>query len=671
MTNTTDKQLRARVKLFGHLLGDVLKSQAGGDVLAAVETLRKGYISLRKRDNPRKRQRLQQLIEGLDPHTLTHVLRAFSTYFSLANIAEEAFGYRQRRRQIRTGGRLWTGSFDAALRDFHDQGLEAHEVQAILDRLVYSPVFTAHPTESKRRTVMESLRRVFVTSERLSEPRVGREEKAEIRQQLEREIQILWKTDEVRTQRPQVRDEIKNGLFYFRESLFQAVSDTYRNLEKAIRRIYGEQADIRVPSFLRFGSWIGGDRDGNPFVTPETTAMAVRLQHREILREYLRRITHLSHVLTHSSRLCEPSEAFVAGLRRDEAAHPEAFADKPARFHDEPYRRKLYIMRHRLRETLLAVEARLEGRELDGPGGGYLSEEEFLHDLELIRDSLIHHGDANVADAEVKDLIRLAETFGFYLMRLDARQESSRHTEAVAELLAKHAEPVDYLSLSEERRLALLADLIQRDTPLGVDWTGLSDHTRETLRVFEVMGRMRKEISPRAFGSYVISMTHAASHVMEVMLLAHQAGLVGRRADEWFCELEISPLFETIEDLNHIEPVMTALLDNSCYAQLLKVSGNRQEVMLGYSDSCKDGASSPRPGSSTKRKSASPPWPVSAASPAASSTGAAAPSGAAAARPTNPSSPSPRGPCTGRSNSPNRARCSHTSTATPRPPSTS
>ena len=589
MTNTTDKQLRARVKLFGHLLGDVLKSQAGGDVLAAVETLRKGYISLHKRESPRRRQRLLQLIKDLDPHTLTHVLRAFSTYFSLANIAEEAFGYRQRRRQIRTGGRLWTGSFDAALRDFHEQGLEAREVQAILDRLIYSPVFTAHPTESKRRTVMESLRRVFLTSERLSEPRVGKEEKKEIRERLEREIQILWKTDEVRTQRPQVRDEIKNGLFYFRESLFKAVTDTYRNLEKAVRRIYGEDTDIRVPSFLRFGSWIGGDRDGNPFVTPETTAMAVRLQHREIVREYLRRITDLSHVLTHSSRLCEPSEAFRAGLQRDEAAYPEAFADKPARFHDEPYRRKLYIMRHRLREMLVAVEARLEGREADGQGGGYLSEEEYLHDLFLIRDSLIHHGDANVADAELKDLIRQAETFGFNLVHLDVRQESARHTEAVSELLSQQAVPIDYAALNEEQRLAVLGELIERHTPLGVDPATISDKTRETLRVFEVMGRMRKEVSPRAFGSYVISMTHAASHVMEVMLLARQAGLVGRRADEWFCELEISPLFETIEDLDHIEPVMSALLDNTCYARLLGASGNRQEVMLGYSDSCKDG----------------------------------------------------------------------------------
>ncbi len=589
MTAISDKTLRARVKLFGNILGQVLEAQAGSQVLEAVETLRKGYISLRKRENAAKRRKLAKFIEGLDADTLVHVVRAFSIYFSLVNIAEEAYLHRQRRRQVRSGGPLWTGSFDSVLREFNRDGVSLEQLQSVLDRLAYMPVFTAHPTEAKRRTVLENLRRIFVTSEKLNDPRLGSEEKEAIIRELETDIQILWKTDEVRTQKPEVRDEIKNGLFYYRESLFKAIPDTYRNMEKAIRRIYGEDADIRIPNFFKFGSWIGGDRDGNPFVTPETTALAVRLQHREILREYIRRITGLSHFLTHSSLLCVPSEAFASGLERDEAAYPEAFSDKPERFGTEPYRRKLYIMRHRLRENLRLVEAHMAGNESDTFHGAYRTEQEFSADLNQIYNSLISHGDANIANGDLRDLMWLAETFGFYLVHLDVRQESTRHTEAVAELLANQGAAIDYNALDEQQRLSVLADLIGRTESLVVDRTVLSAPTLQTMDVFDVIARMRREVSAQTFGSYVISMTHAASHVMEVMLLARQAGLAGMSGDKWFCDLSVSPLFETIEDLEHIEPVMKALLDNPVYAALLQSAGNTQEVMLGYSDSCKDG----------------------------------------------------------------------------------
>ncbi|MDH5784878.1 MAG: phosphoenolpyruvate carboxylase [Chromatiales bacterium] len=589
MTAISDKTLRTRVKLFGNILGEILEAQAGRDVLEAVETLRKGYISLRKRDNGGKRGKLTRFIEGLDADTLVHVVRAFSIYFSLANIAEEAYMHRQRRRQVRSGGPLWTGSFDSVLREFHKDGVSLEQLQEVLNNLAYMPVFTAHPTEAKRRTVLENLRRIFVTSEKLNDIRLGSEEKDAIIRQLKTDIQILWKTDEVRTQKPEVRDEIKNGLFYYRESLFTAIPETYRNMEKAVRRIYGQDANINVPNFFKFGSWIGGDRDGNPYVTPETTALAVRLQHREILREYLHRITNLSHFLTHSSQLCEPNAAFSASLERDEAAYPDAFNDKPERFATEPYRRKLYIMRHRLRENLRLVEANMAGNESDAYHSAYRTEQEFITDLSQIYQSLLSHGDKNVANRELRDLIWLAETFGFYLVHLDVRQESTRHTEAVTELLASQSKAIDYTSLNEQQRLQLLSELIGRAESLNIERTTLTAPTLQTLDVFDVMARMRREVSPQAFGSYVISMTHAASHIMEVMLLARQAGMAGRNGDKWFCDISISPLFETIEDLEHIEPVMKSLLDNDVYSALLQSAGNTQEVMLGYSDSCKDG----------------------------------------------------------------------------------
>lgn len=593
----TDVHLRARVKLFGNLLGNVLSSQEEGRVLDVVEALRKGYIDLRGEEAPARRQRLEkslaELIESLDAPTLTHVVRAFSIYFSLVNLAEESFAHQTRRAQVRQGGVLWKGSFDATLREFHAEGVTAEQLQTLFDRAAYIPVFTAHPTESKRRTIMENLRRIFLTAERLDDPRVGKAQQQEILRLLEGQIQTLWKTDEVRVNKPQVRDEIRNGLFYFHESLFQAVPETYRYLEKAVERVYGEAlADgqpVRVPNILRFGSWIGGDRDGNPFVTPDTTALALRLQSREVLRHYLQDIAKLSHVLTHSRRLCVISASLAESIALDEQRFTAVFGDFPQKFSQEPYRRKLTFMQHRLQHRLDAVEARMERRGTTPFVDAYLSEQEFLADLYLIRDSLLGHGDASAASGELQDLIRKTETFGFYLLHLDIRQESGRHTEAVAEILSKQPGLPDYGSLDEAQRLALLGDLITRAQSVEIDPGALSEANRETFEVFGIMADMRQEISPRAFGAYVISMTHAASHVLEVMFLASLAGLAGFNGRDGFCHIHVAPLFETIADLEHIQPVMTSLFDHPVYASLLKCAGNLQEVMLGYSDSAKDG----------------------------------------------------------------------------------
>ena len=585
-----DKELRSRVKLLGTLLGNVLRAHAGERVFATVEALRKGFISLRKQEDPRKRAHLMRIIARLDPETVTQVVRAFAIYFSLVNIAEEAFLHRQRQRALRAG-RPWVGSFEHTVRALREEGVSAEELGTLLARLRYMPVFTAHPTEAKRRTVLEALRRIFDTAQRLDEPGLSRAEREAIAEELQAQIQILWKTDEVRAQRPQVRDEIRNGLFYFRECLFEAVPQVYRRLEQVVAAEYGEREPgvpaVAVPSFLRFGSWIGGDRDGNPNVKPETTVLAVRLQHQTVLREYARRLRELGRLLTHSIALCRPTEALLASIEADAPYAAQAFRDNPQRFAREPYRRKLYVMRYRIERNLEAVRARLEGAEPTGPHHGYRDERELLNELRLIHHSLVSHGDRNIADRELKDLIRLVETFGFGLVRLDVRQESSVHTRAVAEVLAHAGRAEDYAALDEAARMALLRELVR--SPPRIEEAALSEEARETLEVFRVMRRMRAEVGPSAFGQYVISMTHAASHVMEVMALAALAGLVRREADGWRCEIEVAPLFETIEDLAHIERVLGALLDDPVYRELHAASGGVQEVMLGYSDSCKDG----------------------------------------------------------------------------------
>jgi phosphoenolpyruvate carboxylase len=365
------------------------------------------------------------------------------------------------------------------------------------------------------------------------------------------------------------------------------VPQTYRNLEKAIGRTYGKDSGITVPSVIQFGSWIGGDRDGNPFVKPETTVQALRMQSREVLIEYLAQVKQLGKILTQSDLFCQPTEAFVAQLAIDEKEVPQPFAETPYRFKQEPYRRKLFIMQYRIQCSLDKVEARLNDIEPESSKCGYANEQGMLKDLYLIRDSLISHGDKNSADGELQDLIRQVETFGFYLSNLDLRQESTVHSQTVTELL-QQIDGTDYSKLNEAARLETLANYISK-SPAKFDKNKLSEMSAETVSVFEVMSQMREEISPDAFGTYVISMTHAASHVMEVMFLAWLTGLSGKNNGQWFCHVKVSPLFETVEDLTHIQPVMTQLFDNATYNELLKASGNLQEVMLGYSDSCKDG----------------------------------------------------------------------------------
>jgi phosphoenolpyruvate carboxylase len=589
-----DRELRSRVRLFGDLLGEILQEQAGEGLLNAVETLRKGYIRLRRQENPALRIRLLRLIEGLQPNELTYVIRAFNIYFSLVNIAEESFGHTQRRRLARLQGPLWFGSFSHTLQEFHAQGVEPYQLQLLLNQALYLPVFTAHPTEAIRRTVMLALRRLFLTGEKLNDRRLTREERADIIQELKQQIQVLWKTDEVRLHKPSVEDEIRNGLYYFRASLFDAVPQTYRYLEKAVKRVYTKEdgaPGVTVPGgLLRFGSWIGGDRDGNPFVTPATTVTALRLHMREVLIAYLRRVEELGNRLTHSERLCGFSPTLLESIRADEANFSGAFADIPRRYLHEPYRRKLGFMRYRLKLNLASVVQRMDDAAIEPAEQriGYVSEQAFLQDLQLIRDSLNANNDASLAEGLLKDLIRLVETFGFFLMQLDIRQESTRHTDAVSDICKILPDPIDYASLDETARQAFLTRALESAPPV-LRREPLSDETRQTLEVFEVIQCMQQEVSENAFGNYVISMTHTASHILEVMFLAWLAGLAGRTGDEWFCKIRISPLFETIDDLQHIEEVLTQLLGNATYRTLLDCPGKCQEIMLGYSDSCKDG----------------------------------------------------------------------------------
>ena len=586
-TLLNDKVLRSRVKLLGQLLGEVVISIAGQSVYEAVEKLRQGYISLEEQDDPLKRKELLDYIQTLDPDTLSQVVRAFSIYFSLVNIAEETHHHKNRRIIFRKNERLWNGSFDVTFRELKKQNLSQSQIQELLDRLVYSPVFTAHPTEAKRRTIMLVTRRLFEANEALHDARLADWQRDQIAEEIRTHIRTLWRTDEVRETKPDVVDEIENGLNYFSECLFDAVPVIYRNLNRNLKKHFPEYK-LDVSTFLKFGSWIGGDRDGNPFVKPETTEMALRMQSKVVLEQYQKYLSLLFDELTHSAKLCKTTHEFNQSLKADLELGASVFDDNVKEYRYSPYRLKLAHMRYRIAENLKRTKALLASETVNEQSVAYKNVEEFTRDLNLIKDSLIADGDTYIADGNLRDLITLTETFGFHLMKLDIRQESTRHSEAVSEIL-KLSHNIDYGSLSEEERLDLLASQLKGCESLSFNLSDLTENNQETIQVFKTMARMLDEVGSEAFGAYVISMTHKASHILEVMWLASLSQLSGYVDGLPFAKLVISPLFETVEDLEHIEPVLAQLFSNDTYLELLNASGNTQEIMLGYSDSCKDG----------------------------------------------------------------------------------
>jgi phosphoenolpyruvate carboxylase len=588
----TDRQLRTTVKLLGTLLGRVIKTQAGKKVYTAVEKLRKGFIGLRENDNTSKHDQLIRYISKLDRKTLTDVIRSYSKYFALVNVTEEAFQHIYRERRLKSGYDSWDGSFDSTLRDFVSQNIDKENLQTLLNHLKYIPVFTAHPTEAKRRSEMHLMRRIFAMILELQQYKGQSIKKEELLEKLESEILILWKTDEVRLKKPTVIDEVENGLYYFRTSLFKAIPQIYRDLEKAVSRTYNssqEKKIIDVPSFIRFGSWIGGDRDGNPFVTSDVTSQAVYMHAETAITEYIERTKELSKYLTHSIQHTDLSKDFLDSLSIDDKYAEDAFKGNSQDFIKEPYRRKLKFMEFRLTESLKIVKDYKNKKEIKKRIHAYNNEQQLLKDLYLIRDSLTYDNDEKLIDFGLKDLIRLVETFGFFLVNLDIREESTKHSNAINEIISMLTNEA-YLSLDEEKRVASLESLISSDFQINSIYEKLSEETKKVVDVFLTMVKLREQISEDAFGHYIISMTHEASHVLEVLAIAKLAGMVKKDTEKgWVSSIKVSPLFETIDDLSRISHILENLLNNELYSQILKNSENRQEIMLGYSDSCKDG----------------------------------------------------------------------------------
>jgi phosphoenolpyruvate carboxylase len=456
------------------------------------------------------------------------------------------------------------------------------------------PVFTAHPTEARRRTVLHKLHRLRLQVGALDrETSLGERERA--LERLREEITALWHTSEVRRGRPTVLDEVRNGLYYFEGSLWSAVPRLYRDLEEALRRAYPGQA-FPQPSFLRCGSWIGGDRDGNPHVDARVTEQTLRLHRESALALYRRELLRLQRHL--SLDQAELSAALRQSLARDEGDMPEQAAGLRRRFPAEPYRRKIGFMLERLRAARRLNAARLAAaagaartaREEQEPVA-YARASQPLADVQVMRDALQARRAWRLAEGRLLDLQIRLRVFGFHLARLDIRQHSRVHTAAMTEVLRVAGVVDDYGSLSDARRASLLARELCDPRSLVRPQAAYTPETAELLALLRTVKKMQEELTPEACNAYIVSMTAGASDVLAPLVLAKQAGLIrpGTRDQPAACDLQVVPLFETIHDLRRCAGLMKGLFAQPAYARCLEAFGGVQQIMLGYSDSNKDG----------------------------------------------------------------------------------
>ncbi|HNP72880.1 MAG TPA: phosphoenolpyruvate carboxylase [Kouleothrix sp.] len=584
---TNGERLSTTIRLLGDILGQVIREQAGEAAFSLEERVRKLAKALRAEGQPEQAANMQQIVAGLSIEQAHDLLKAFSTYFALVNLSEQLqrlWVLRERAQQRPDTPR--SESIAAAVAELRRNGVPADELQQWLNSALILPVFTAHPTEARRRTTIEKLRRLAVLVERRL---AGDSAHAEINQRIAEEVAGLWQSDEVRIIRPTVVDEVKNGLYYFEATLFNLIPRLYRELEHALVSHYPEHR-WHVPELLRFGSWMGGDRDGNPFVTPDVTIETVKRMRGWALKRQIATIEELSRRLSQSIRQVPVSDELRASLEADARLFPETAMLLARRNPYELYRQKCtYIREKLLRSERLAAEHTPDwghAAPLPPPGTFYHHRRELLDDLKVMERSLRANGGGGAADGALHDVVRQAEVFGLHTATLDIRQHSERHNAALAEVLRVAGVCDDYLALAEPERVALLAREVANPRPLIPARLPYSDPTAEIVSTFRTIAAITEQISPESIHTYIISMTTGASDLLAVLLFAKEARLFEpERSASW---LNIVPLFETGADLAGCDRVMAACLNIPIYREHLRLRGNVQEIMIGYSDSNKD-----------------------------------------------------------------------------------
>jgi phosphoenolpyruvate carboxylase len=572
--------LSEQIHLLGDLLGQTIVEQEGPALFDLVEAVRAAAKAHRGGDTAAG-ERLLERVLALPLADARGVVKAFASYFQLVNLAEEQERVRvlhRREQEAHDRALPMAETMRSALIELRDQGLQPAELQALLGRLLVMPVFTAHPTEAKRRTLLTKLGRVAETLHMFDFHSPTPDETRAAIQSLREEIVSLWQTDDTRTYRPSVLDEVRNGLYYFESTLFDLAPEVERRLGEALRDVYPDAA-FEVSPFLKFGSWIGGDRDGNPYVTPAVTEETLREHQALALRLYRRGLERLHGHLSTAARQ-GVDEELVASIERDAAVFPDVARRSAERYRQQPYRQKMAFVYRKLGATMEASQRPWRADHRPKPGT-YASAAEFLADLLLVQASLRRHGGHRLADGRLGTLIRQARIFGFHVATLDLRQHAARHTSALAEVFARYGSPQGYADLSEEARADTLTREILAGRPLTPNRLDFGEATNETLDLFRLTRRAHERVGPAAIETYIVSMTKGPSDLLAVLLMARDAGVSDG--------LDVVPLFETVADLHAAPDTLERLFTNPAYARHLVARGGRQTVMVGYSDSNKDG----------------------------------------------------------------------------------
>jgi phosphoenolpyruvate carboxylase len=569
----------AQVRLLGDLLGRTIADIEGEDRLALVERIRALAVAHRRGEGEAGPE-LTRLLADMPLDDALVIVSAFASWFQLINLAEDQAMVRQLAvDRVAAGerGEPHTETIRAAVETLAAWGLSAEQAAAAVHEVAIRPVLTAHPTEAKRRTVLTKLDRVARALRELDAEPLTPEHRAHLERYLAEEIASLWLTDDTRVRPPSVIDEVRNGLYWIDAVLYDLVPRLHRDLRDAFAAVYPDH-ELDLGSFLRFGSWIGGDRDGNPNVTAAVTERTLREQQQLAIRLLRRSIDRLHAHLSVSERRGTTPE-LAARLEELRELLPEEAADVERRYPQQPHRQFLAVLYQLLRRTEdragkpWRADHRLDPRT-------YASADAFVADLELLRASLRSVGAHLIADGRLRALQIQAEVFGFHLVTLDLRQHAARHREALAAVFRRYGDTDDWAGLDEADKVARLTHELTLARPLTPAVLDFDEETDETFELFRLVRRAYDRLGHDAIDTYIISMTEHVSDVLGVLVMARDAGC----ADG----LDVVPLFETVADLDRAPRVLEELLTNEPYRRHLAHRGDHQQVMIGYSDSNKD-----------------------------------------------------------------------------------
>lgn len=578
--------LSSDIHLLGDLLGKVIRRQAGVDVYDLEERFR-ALSKVRRGDKDSAVEvtaKITELVDSLSPEDMQAVARAFTLYFQLINVAEDQHRVRTMRARIRKESpQALEESIRAVVGDLWQSGLDEFEMQKIVGRLQIEPVFTAHPTEAKRRTLISKLRRISQFLERMNSGNLLPIEVARYRQDLLAEITILWLTSQSRVAKPLVTDEVKTGLYYFETSIWDVVPRVYRAMEEALAEYY---PTVKLPPrFLTFGSWIGGDRDGNPNVTAFVTAETIRLHRGLALSKHAEKARSLNRSLSLSEQLHAPHPGMLGLLEEESADFSRHVRFLAEQYPQEPYRLLAAALKADLDDANRdPVKSRLLENNNE-PMAPIRTAADLLRPLKWIDRSLRNGETEQIADSELKDTLIQANVFGVNVARLDFRQISEAHHRALAEIFKRLGIAPNYLEQSHQERTALLSAQLATESATFGQPEDYSETTAEMLRLFRVIGRAVELYGPEVIGPYIISMTQHVDDVLAVLLLAKWHGLTLSASRSLPA---IVPLFETRQDLVNAPSIMEELFAHPSYRAHLAAQGSEQIVMIGYSDSNKD-----------------------------------------------------------------------------------